>query len=96
MPKPLPLWPGAKPCVQSGYCCRKAPCCFGAWDETKSQCKFLGENDDQTTFCMKYEEIMTKPGWEVAPAFGAGCCSPMNDLRQLIIKKKREKKDEGR
>lgn len=26
--KPLPLYPGAKPCQRTGFCCEKGPCCM--------------------------------------------------------------------
>jgi hypothetical protein len=33
--------------------------------------------------CRRYEEIPNMPQerWWMAPAFGAGCCSPMNPKR---------------
>lgn len=80
----LPLYPGAEPCVNSGYCCKVAPCPFGEWDNDKNQCKYLtGDNH-----CGKFEEIVALPKerWESSPAFGAGCSSTLfNSERQRII-----------
>jgi hypothetical protein len=91
MNEPLPLHPGSKPCVMSGFCCRKGPCAFGEWSEEKQQCEFLIDKDDGTTRCGKYEEILNLPQeqWYHNPAFGAGCCMPLfNDARQKILNKK--------
>lgn len=80
---PLPLYPGARMCINSGYCCRQAPCPFGEWDEKKHQCKHLTEDNK----CGIYEEIIARPvpEWYVAPAFGAGCCSPLNPDRLRML-----------
>lgn len=83
--KSLPLYPGAKPCVRSGYCCKKAPCAFGTWDENLKQCKHLQKDVEGQYECAIYEEITGKEFWELNPAFGAGCCSPLNSDRQRII-----------
>lgn len=61
-------------CVHSGYCCRQAPCPFGKWNEHKHQCEFLTDDN----MCAKYDEIKDLPGADISPAFGAGCCSPLN------------------
>lgn len=81
----LPLYEGAKPCVRSGYCCKKSPCQFGQWNEEKHQCDHLGIENGQYK-CNIIDEIITKPGWEINPAFGAGCCSPLNSDRLRILK----------
>ena|SRR3989337_1528437 len=86
----------AKPCMKSGFCCTKAPCGYGEWNEDKSACKHLlppnkiGQRD-----CGRYDWIKENvPNWEFYPAFGAGCCMPMfNTLRENIIKKIIESKD---
>lgn len=36
--------------------------------------------------CSIAHEIMGQPGWEIAPAFGAGCCSSLNSDRLAIIR----------
>ena len=78
-PRLLPLEPGALPCVRCGYCCRVAPCPFGRWDEQHGACAELtGEGD-----CAAFAHIVALPvaAWWAAPAFGAGCCSPLNPAR---------------
>ncbi len=82
--QPLPLYPGAKPCVRSGFCCKQAPCGYGDWNENKTQCKHLVKENGQYA-CAIYEQITESPGWEFSPAFGAGCCSPLNTDRRRII-----------
>lgn len=80
--KPLPLYPGAKPCINSGYCCKQMPCQFGeATSEKDRACKFLEPADGGKFVCGIYEEIIGSPGWKNSPAFGAGCCSPLNSDR---------------
>jgi len=63
-------------CVQCGFCCTRRACCYGEWDAEKKQCAFLTED----MLCAKYgeTEIMADT---VTPAFGAGCCSALNDWR---------------
>lgn len=93
MNDPLPLYEGSVPCVSSGFCCRKAPCGFGEWDEEKQQCKYLEDQDDGTALCGRYEEILEMPvdQWYHSPAFGAGCCSPLfNEARQKILSERKE------
>jgi hypothetical protein len=84
MSDPLPLYPGAKTCVQSGYCCTQAPCPFGTWDHVAHQCTELVWEADGTSRCNKYAEILARPerDWWLAPAFGAGCCSPLGNKRR--------------
>ena len=78
------------PCVGSGYCCKKAPCFFGEPDETGG-CRFLVVWDQTETKveryrCGKYEEIIKQPGWEIHPAFGAGCSSTLfNEPREAVL-----------
>lgn len=92
----LPLAENASPCVNSGFCCKIAPCPFGeVVSETDRSCKFLVKIEQKGKHpryvCGKYEEIIRQPGWEFAPAFGAGCCSPLgNTDRAAILKEMRE------
>lgn len=80
-------------CVQSGFCCKQAPCQYGeATSDTNRACRFLEVQEvllecKATVYkCGKYEEIKNKPGSNVSSAFGAGCCSPMfNTDRQVIL-----------
>jgi hypothetical protein len=89
----LALYEGAEPCVGSGFCCKKVPCPFG---ESKSlvdkgciHLKEIAKQDgeqEQRYTCGIYREILKKPGWELSPAFGAGCCSSLfNPDRARII-----------
>ncbi len=79
-------------CVNSGYCCMVAPCPFGEpTSDSDLRCKFLvpmslSKAGTSRYLCGKYEEIIDMPGSEIAPAFGAGCCSPIgNELRNKIL-----------
>lgn len=74
-------------CIRSGYCCKVAICPYGEWDLDKGQCKFLGKENGEYV-CGKYEIIQQKPGSDISPAFGAGCCSPMNTDRQKLLKER--------
>lgn len=83
----LPLYPGASPCVGSGFCCKARPCPFG----TGTPCVHLKPVDDLRYTCGIAEEIMQQPGWELAPAFGAGCSSTLfNTDRDRIIRLTKE------
>lgn len=90
MTKTLPLYEGARMCVRSGFCCKQAPCPFGTWSEEKHQCIHLQFNGKYE--CGIFDEIVNRSQkeWEIAPAFGAGCCSPLNSDRQAIIRRMRE------
>ena len=72
-------------CINSGYCCRQAPCPFGTWDAARHQCAFLTADNK----CQKYDEILASGQGAMSPAFGAGCCSPMNPTRQALLAKRR-------
>ena len=32
-------------CLKCGFCCRKAPCPFGRWDQEKKQCAYITEEN---------------------------------------------------
>lgn len=90
---PLPLYDGASPCVGSGFCCKRGPCPFGSvTSSTDYSCIHLTpievkQNEHQRYTCGIYDYIITQPHWELAPAFGAGCCSPMfNPDRSAILR----------
>ena len=88
MNEPLPLHPGAVPCIGCGFCCKRATCGFGEWDEERHRCKELVDDGDGTHRCARYEEILALPQevWFVAPAFGAGCCSSLNPDRHRLVR----------
>lgn len=80
-------------CVQSGFCCKKAPCQFGEWDPVAEQCRYLEKNEKTPKYvtykCAKYADIQKIPGSEISPAFGAGCSSTLfNEDRDNIIRHK--------
>ena len=79
----LHLWEGSRPCIHCGYCCKVRSCGYGKWDEEKHQCTSLVSKPDGTYDCGKFKEIVNGPdkSWHLAPAFGAGCCSPWNEDR---------------
>ena len=83
----LPLYPGAQPCIRSGYCCRVAPCPFGDWDDQAHQCTELIDLEGRPA-CRRYHEILAMPRecWELAPAFGAGCSSSLNATRHELLR----------
>lgn len=86
--------PTPKPCMKSGFCCTKAPCRFGTWNENKTACVHLQPpNETGQRDCGRYDWIKENvPDWEVYPAFGAGCCMPLfNEARDNIIKKLNDK-----
>ena len=77
-----------RPCMKSGFCCTKAPCGFGEWNDDKSSCKYLlPKNDIGQRDCGRYEWIKENvEGYEYYPGFGAGCCMPIgNTIREEII-----------
>ena len=86
--EPLSLHPGSVPCVQCGYCCKLTSCGAAPYDPKRKMCSALVDNGDGTYSCGKYDEILALPEhiWKMSPAFGAGCCSPMNGDRQRIVK----------
>lgn len=89
MSEPLPLYPGARMCINSGYCCKVRPCSFGVWDATRKQCVHLTADNK----CGIYNEIISRPQheWYWEPAFGAGCCSPFNSDRARLLARNRER-----
>lgn len=71
MNEPLPLYPGARPCIKCGFCCKQGVCSFGEWDQEKHQCCFLTKDN----LCERYQFILeTGDLQNMSPAFGAGCC----------------------
>lgn len=79
-----------KACLRSGFCCKKGPCGFGeSISNTEPQCKHLVVEDDGTTGCGIYSEIIKDPTSKFSPAFGSGCCMPLfNEAREAIKKSK--------
>lgn len=84
------------PCVGSGFCCQTAPCPFGqVTSPTNLACKFLEEikepHINKRYTCGIADQIIGKPGAELCPAFGAGCCMPLfNPNRRAIIQELKE------
>ena len=84
----LDLHPGAHPCLRCGYCCRKATCGFGesTHGQEEGRCAHLKGDEPGKYECAIAQEIMAQPRtrWFLSPAFGAGCCSPLNSDRQAL------------
>lgn len=72
-------------CVRCGYCCQKSPCPYG----DGVPCVHLVPDPSSTAgqyLCGKHAEISVDPMSEFAPAFGAGCCSPLfNTARDAVL-----------
>lgn len=69
-------------CVHSGYCCKKSPCAFGEMNKEWTRCIYLNPENK----CDRHDWILQQPLSKWNPAFGAGCCSPMNSDRMEILK----------
>jgi hypothetical protein len=76
-----------KSCVQCGFCCRRAPCPYGAVDD-RGGCMYLEQVSEIPTYkCGRYDHILAQPGWELCPAFGGGCSSTLfNDDRERVLR----------
>jgi len=73
-------------CCHCGYCCKKTPCGWGEWNETKTQCVFLTGNEPGEYRCGRYHQIKDQPTADLSPAFGAGCCSSLfNGDRDSVL-----------
>ena len=72
-------------CVRSGYCCKRSPCPFGRWNRAKTQCDYLEGDRPGRYACGIYDEIRDEAGGgDFGPAFGAGCCAPLNTDRRVV------------
>ena len=73
----MKLYPGAKPCIGCGYCCRAAACTWGFWKGGASHtgCKFLEKAANGQFRCGLYLAANggIKALMERDLAFGAGC-----------------------
>lgn len=79
-----------KPCVGCGECCKKVLCGFGRPDPSggcRYQVPWKDDNLPMTRYrCGVYDDIVDSPGADVSPAFGAGCCQPLeNTARGQIV-----------
>jgi hypothetical protein len=72
-------------CLRSGFCCKRAPCPYGSG----APCIQLGGDKPGEYFCKIHDEIVKDPHADLAPAFGAGCCSPLfNEDRDAVLKER--------
>ena len=69
--------------------CRQSPCPYGEWDDAAKRCVFLRANGDGTYDCVLHDQIKADPGSVIAPAFGTGCCSPLNEDRRRLLDARR-------
>ena len=82
------------PCICCGYCCKKATCNCGEWDEEKEQCRFLIEDNLEigTFKCAIYNEIKKKEKNNRYPMFDCGCSSPLfNNIRESVLQNLRRR-----
>jgi hypothetical protein len=80
-----------RPCLNSGFCCTKAPCAYGEkTSDTNYCCKYLLQpNEIGQKLCGRYQWIIDNVPPEIwrdfTPAFGGGCCMPIgNEARNKI------------
>jgi len=71
------------PCVRSGYCCKKSACWAGQMG--RDGCIHLVGPKPGQYKCAIAHWIKKQRGAEVSPAFGAGCCSPLNTTRREVV-----------
>jgi hypothetical protein len=73
-----------RPCLRSGYCCKKATCAVGvAHGADPVGCKFL-RGDNPGDFDCRL--VSDNPDLGKALAIGAGCCSSLNSDRRMLLK----------
>ncbi len=93
--KPLPLdvvdGVVSKPCVGSGYCCKKAPCVLGVEKHGQvAPCPSLVFKDGRY-WCGLVEDAKSEEEKQHLInilGIGAGCCSPLNSDRAKMIRGK--------
>lgn len=80
----MPLFPGAKPCLRSGFCCKQATCTAGLiYGAAPKGCKFLRGNKPGFYSCGLVEDKLINPQ---ELYIGEGCCSPINtDRKQALL-----------
>jgi hypothetical protein len=77
----LPIY---KPCLRSGYCCKKATCYAGRQHGADAVgCKFL-RGDQPGNYSCGLIELHPELAGEADLAIGIGCCSPLNSDRKLV------------
>lgn len=85
----------ARPCVGSGFCCKKVPCPYGERAPDTGWCVHLVPWEGLPVpryRCGRYEYIQGQPFADVVPAFGAGCCMPLfNRDRDAVLVELRRK-----
>lgn len=72
-----------KECLRCGYCCKQAPCSFGT-RSASGVCVYLIGTQPGCYECDIAAEIKQQSGADISPAFGAGCCSPLNSDRKEL------------
>jgi len=77
-----------RPCVRCGYCCKKVTCAIGAWIARNrglviNPCPFLDGSEAPYTCLLVSDHDIVDPAVELG--IGAGCCSPLNTDRRVIV-----------
>jgi hypothetical protein len=82
----MDLYPGSRPCVGCGYCCRKGPCAFAPSDTPP--CPELVEVDGGWR-CGKVLRLDGEARKILMDelSIGAGCCSPLNTDRRKYLER---------
>ena len=74
------------PCVQSGYCCTKAPCMFGVAGDDGACTSLLPPNEIGQRLCGQYDRIASAEKGSRFPMMGSGCSSTLfNSMRDAVI-----------
>jgi len=73
-------------CVQSGYCCTKAPCHYGKSGDDGACIYLLPPDTLGRRSCDKYEYIVEHEKGAIWPMMGSGCSSTLyNSMRESIL-----------
>lgn len=84
MTKKSPFW-GGFPCVQCGYCCKKATCSIGlTHGAEQTNCHFLIGNKPGRYSCLLVDKKIY-PLVKMHLAIGSGCCEPLNIDRKTVL-----------
>jgi len=75
-----------KQCVQSGYCCTKAPCSYGVALDSGECASLMAPNENGQRLCGQYDHIVASEKGSRIPMMGGGCSSTLfNSMRDAVI-----------